>query len=262
MEQNMKKWLLVTAAIIAVVLSGCGGGTTPTKDAKSVFETWLDAAKAIESMRADYNLVIEGCSKGSTQCTRVDIEDRLYAKGNQQLDELELTVNSNRQQIRQYSFEDELYVATMVEGKWVTRKVELSIYFNSDEDQAEIESLYQRGALEVGNTVGTKSISGEECDCVTLSAQLSKLSIVDKKFLLFSGGLSTMSNVDPYLDAIKSYSAKFCLLSNGMVLESETNLEFTAGALPPDGVISSHILSTITDYEINPIIPDSFFDLP
>jgi outer membrane lipoprotein-sorting protein len=258
----MKKWLFVAAAIISVVLSGCCGGTTQSKDAKSVFETWLDAAKAIESMRADYNLVIEGCSKGSTQCSEVDIQGTLYVKGNQRLDESELTINGSRQQIKQYSFEDKVYVAIMVEGKWVTREVALSIYFNSDEDQAEIESLYQRGALVVGNTVEPKSISGEECDCVTLSAQLSKLSIVDKKFLLFSGGLSTMSNVDSYLDAIKSYSAKFCLLSNGMVLESETNLEFTADALPPDGVISSHILSTITDYEINPIIPDSFFDLP
>ena len=144
----------------------------------------------------------------------------------------------------------------------MTRKVELSIYFNSEEDQAEIESLYQRGALVVGNTVEPKSISGEECNCLTLSAQLSKLSTVDKKFLLFSGGLSSISNVDPYVAAIKSYSVKFCLLSNGMVLESETNLEFNADTVPPGGVISSHILSTISNYEINPDIPDSLFDLP
>ena len=258
----MKKWFIVAAAIISIVLLGCGGGTTPTKDAKSVFETRLDAAKAIESMRADHSSAIEMCPKGSSRCTRVDIEGRLYVKDNKQLDELELTVGTTKQRIRQYLFEDEVYVATMVEGEWVANKVDLPLYFNSAEGEAEMESLYKRGALVVGTAVQTRSIAGEECACVTLSAQLSKLSTVDREFLLFSGGLSTISNVDTYIDAINSYSMKLCLLPNGMVLDSEMNLGFDADALPPDGIISSHILSTVLDYEVNPVIPDSLFNLP
>lgn len=261
-RQNMKKWLLVAVVIIAVAFSGCGGGATPTKDVKSIFETWLEAAKALESMREDYSSVIEMCTKSAPQCTRVDIEGQLYAKGNKCLCELELTIGATKQTIRQYLFEDEVYVATMVEGEWVANKVELSIYFNSDEEQAEIESLYARGALVVGNTLQTKSIAGKECDCITLTAKLDKLSLMDKKSLLFSGGFSSMPNVDLYVDAMKSYSEKLCLLPSGMVLESETILEFNADVLPPDGVVSSHILSTMTDYEVNSVIPDSFFDLP
>lgn len=260
--ETMKKWFLVAAVILAVVLSACGGGTTQTGNAKSVFDAWLDAAKAIESMRADYNAVIESCSKDSTQCTKVNIAGRLYTTGNKRLDESELTIGAYRQQIKQYSFEDEVYVATLIEGVWVAKKVELSIYFNSDESQAEMESMYERGGLIVGNTIETRSISGEECDCITLSAQLSKLSTVDKKYLLFSGGFSGTPNVGPYVDALKSYSAKLCLLPNGMVLESETNLEFNADALPPDGAVSSHVITTITYYELNPVVPDSLFDLP
>jgi hypothetical protein len=261
-RQNMKKWLLVAVVIIAVAFSGCGGGATLTKDAKSIFETWLEAAKALESMREDNSSVIEMCTKGSSQCTRVDIEGQLYVKDNKQLDELELTVGTTKQKIRQYLFEDEVYVATMVEGEWVANKVDLSIYFNSDEGEAKMESLYKRGALVVGTAVETKSIAGEECACVMLSAQLSKLSLEDKKFLLFSGGFSAMPDVDPYVDALKSYNAKLCVLPNGMVLESETNLEFDADALPPDGIVSSHILSTVLDYEIAPVIPVLLFDLP
>ena len=118
------------------------------------------------------------------------------------------------------------------------------------------------GALVAGNTSETKSISGKECDCITLTAKLDKLSLMHKKLLLFSGRSSSMPNVDRYVDAMKSYSEKLCLLPSGMVLESETILAFDADALPPDGVVSSYILSTMTDYEVNPVIPRSFSDLP
>ena len=118
------------------------------------------------------------------------------------------------------------------------------------------------GALVAGNTSETKSISGKECDCITLTVKLDKLSLMRKKLLLFSGRFSSMPHVDPYVDVMKSYSEKLCLLPSGMVLESETILAFDADALPPDGVVSSYILSTVLDYEVNPVIPDSFFDLP
>ena len=118
------------------------------------------------------------------------------------------------------------------------------------------------GALVVGNRSETKSISGKECDCITLTAKLDKLSLMRKKLLLFSGRFSSMPNVDPYVDAMKSYSEKLCLLPSGMVLDSEMNLGFDADGLPPDGVVSSYILSTMTDYEVNSVIPDSFSDLP
>ncbi len=53
------------------------------------------------------------------------------------------------------------------------------------------------GALVAGNTLETKSISGKECDCITLTAKLDKLSLMRKKLLLFSGRFSSMPNGIP-----------------------------------------------------------------
>jgi len=271
----MKNWLLPGIVIIMITFIGCHAATpnptttpeptaTPiTEDAKTIFEVWLAAAKGIESIQEDYNGTIVMVTKGASQSTTITIEGQLHSKGNNSLEELEITVGTTKQRIRQYMSKDKVFVATMVQGQWTTAKeVTPSIYFNADEVQAEFESLYNKGALVPEARVEPRLVSGEECNELRLSADLTKLSSKDREFLLYSGGLSSVSDVGIYVDAITSFAMRFCLLPNGMMLESETTLELNPNALPTDGIVSSHIVSTITHYEINPVIPDSFFDLP
>jgi hypothetical protein len=267
----MKNWLLLGVVVIMMTSLACHGATSkpgPTSatpaagDARATFEAWLAAARGIESAREDYKGTIEAVSKEPSQSTMIIIDGQIYAKGNNSLEELEVTVGKTKQQIREYLFQDKVFVATMVQGQWKATEATPPIYFNSDESQAEIESLYQKGAFILEDKVEPRLVSGEECNELRLSVDLTKLSLVDRKFLLFSGGLSNISDIDTYANAIKSFAMRLSVLPNGMMLESEIILELNPDALPPDGIISSDVVGTITHYEINPVIPDSLFVLP
>jgi len=261
----MKKWLLLVIVIIMMASVGCRQTTSApsvTKDAKSTFEAWLVAAKKIETMQENYEGTIEMTTKGGTQSVMITMEGQLHAKGNYRLDEVAITAGTTKQTIRQYLFPDKVFVATLVNGQWVAKEATPSIYFNAEEVQAELESLYKNGALVIEAKVERKLVSGEECDEVRLAADLAKFSLVDKKFLLYSSGLSSIPGVDAYVDAINSFDMRLCLLPSGMALESEIILKLNPDTLPPDGIVSAHVATTITHYEINPTIPDSFFNLP
>ena len=260
----MKKGLFIGLVIIMMASVGCSG-TTPTsitKDAKPTFEAWLAAAKSIETTQENYKGTIEITTNGATQPSVITIEGQLHAKGNKRLDEVEITTGATKQTIRQYLFQDKVFVATLVDGQWIAKEATPSIFFNAEEAQAELQSLYKNGALVLEPQVEPKLVSGEECNEVRLSADLAKFSPVDKKFILYSSGLSSIPGVDAYVDAIKSFDMRLCILPSGMVLESEVILEFNPDVLPPNSVVSARVVTTITHYEINPAIPDSFFNLP
>lgn len=270
----MKNWLLLGIVVIVMTSLACHGATpkpgptpeptaTPVAgEAGATFEAWLAAARGIESTQEDYKGTIEAVSKEPSQSTMIIIEGQIHIKGYNSLEELEVTVGKTKQQIREYLFQDKVFVATMVQGQWKAIEATPPIYFNSDESQAEIESLYQKGAVILEDKVEPRLVSGEECNQLRLSVDLTRLSPVDRKFLLFSGGLSNISDVDTYVNAINSFAMRLSVLPNGMTLESETILELNPDALPPDGVVSSDVVNTITHYEINPVIPDSLFVLP
>jgi hypothetical protein len=270
----MKHWLLLGMVVIMMASLGCHGATpkpSPTPestatplagDARATFEAWLAAARGIESTQEDYKGTIERVTKGTPQPTIIMIEGQLYIKGNNTLEELELTLGTTKQQIREYLFQDKVFVATMVQGQWKAQEATPPIYFNPDETQAEIESLCQKDAFVLEDKVEPTLVSGEECNELRLSVDLTRLSLVDRKFLLYSGGLPDVSDVDTYVNAISSFTMRLCILPNGMMPESESILELNPDALPPDGVVSSHVVNTITHYEINPVIPDSLFVLP
>jgi hypothetical protein len=270
----MKHWLLLGMVVIMMASLACHGATpkpSPTPEstatpvagvAGATFETWLAAARAIESTREDYKGTIETVSKEPSRSTMIIIEGQIHVKGTNSLEELEITVGKTKQQIREYLFQDKVFVATMVQGQWKAKEATPPIYFNSDETQAEIESLYQKGAVILEDKVEPRLVSGEQCNELRLSVDLTKLSLVDRKFMLFSGGLPNISDVDTYANAINSFAMRLSVLPNGMMLESEAILELNPDALPPDGVVSSDVVSTITHYEINPVIPDSLFVLP
>jgi hypothetical protein len=260
----MKKWLLLGVVIILMASLGCRGTTsTPaTKDAKSTLEAWLAAAKNLESLQEDYKGTINIATKGATQSTVIIMEGQLHAKGSERLDEVAITTGTTKQEIKQYLFQDKVFIATLVNGQWAAREATPSIYFNDKETQAEFESLLENNALLSVAKVERRPVSGEECDEVRFSADLAKFSREDKKFLLYSSGLSSIPDVDVYVDAIKSFDIRLCLLPSGIALESEVMLELNPDVVPPNGIVSARIVTTVTHYEINPAISDSFFDLP
>jgi len=268
-----KRWHLLMVVLAGLMLFSlqlvaCKKKTptpTPTPTAtptRTAFEAWLTASMGIGSLQENYRVTIETAAKGVPQPTSVTIEGQLQLKGNNRLDELTITVGTTTQTVREYLFKDKVYVATMVNGQWVVREATPPIFFNNDDSQAEFESLYKRGALVLAAGVTTKTIAGEKCDQVELTVDLTKLSALDRKYLLYIGGLSSISSMEAYSSAIASFDVRLCLLPSGVTLESETTLKLNGDALPADGIVSSHILTTLTHYEINPVIPDSIFVLP
>jgi hypothetical protein len=260
----VKKWLLLGVVVILMASVGCRGTTSipASKDAKSTLEAWLAAAKSLESLQEDYKGTIDMATKGATQSTVITMEGQLHTKGSERLDEVTITTGTTKQEIKQYLFQDKVFIATLVNGQWTAREATPSIYFSDKETQAEFESLLGNNALLSVAKVERRLVSGEECDEVKFSADLAKFSREDKKFLLYSSGLSTIPDVDAYVDAIKSFDIRLCLLPSGVALESEVILELNPDVVPSNGIVSARIVTTVTHYEINPAILDSFFNLP
>jgi len=244
---------LVSTLLLSGFLSPPSSVLEGMESKSATFEGWLRASRGVETLETSYEAKMVIQTYASTYTVILD-KGKAYEKENYSMQQVDVKMpDGGAVTVRTYILGNNVYTCSNVDGKWIPEKTKVIVPLYKGAILKFLEDLYNKGAM--GFVEGKKTVGGRVCSQLNITIDVSKLSWMERCFILAFGGLSAV-NPDEYAHLIRPFSMSLCV-ADGVVMEKASILEL---AEPIKSTVRLYTL--VKDYKVNQGIPGDIFIVP